>query len=131
MLQGGVPVDRITMSSDGNGAYPVVDADHNTIGPRYLPASTLYTEWRAIVEEGILPLAEALKIITSTPAGVLRLNDRKGRVFEGADADLVVLEKDLSIRQVWARGRLMVDEGQAIVFGNWEKTWGLTAEEAR
>jgi beta-aspartyl-dipeptidase (metallo-type) len=123
MLDHGVPIDRITMSTDGNGAYPVVDADQNPIGPRYLPVETLYTEWLDIAQTTDLLLEDALKIITSNVAKVLRLNHRKGSIKQGLDADLVVLEPDLSIRQVWARGHLMVDDGQPIVFGTWESLY--------
>ena len=123
MLAEGVSIDRITMSTDGNGAFPVVDANHNPIGPRYLPMKTLYTEWRDIVTEARLPLEQALKIVTSNVARVLRLERRKGQIGQGLDADVLVLEKDLTIRQVWARGRLMVDDGKPVVFGTWERLY--------
>jgi beta-aspartyl-dipeptidase (metallo-type) len=129
MLDNGVSIDRITMSTDGNGAFPVVDANQNPIGPRYLPVRTLYTEWRDIAQKSDLPLEETLKIVTSNVATVLRLNHRKGSIRQGLDADFVVLEPDLSIRQVWARGRLMVDDGQPIVFGTWEHLYDRRSED--
>ena len=128
MLDSGVSIDRITMSTDGNGAFPVVDANQNPVGPRYLPVQTLYTEWRDIAQESDLPLEETLKIVTSNVATVLRLDHRKGSIRQGLDADLVILEPDLSIRQVWARGRMMVDDGQPIVFGTWEHLYNQGGE---
>jgi beta-aspartyl-dipeptidase (metallo-type) len=39
----------------------------------------------------------------------------------GYDADIVVLDKDLQIRHVFAKGRCMVKERQALVKGTFEK----------
>jgi beta-aspartyl-dipeptidase (metallo-type) len=128
MLDAGVSVDRVTMSTDGNGAFPVVDANHNPIGPRYLPLQTLYTEWRDIVSRTRLPIEHALTILTSNVARVLRLERRKGQIRQGLDADVLVLEKDLALQQVWARGRLMVDEGKPVVLGTWERLYSNGSE---
>jgi beta-aspartyl-dipeptidase (metallo-type) len=51
---------------------------------------------------------------------VLRL-DRKGTLQVGADADLVVLERDGRIRDVMARGRWHVAGGRAVIRGTFEE----------
>ena len=56
------------------------------------------------VEAGVLPLADALRLVTTTPARELAL-DRKGRIEPGCDADLVVFDDRLSVRCVFARGK--------------------------
>jgi hypothetical protein len=43
------------------------------------------------------PLSEAIRTVTENPARVLGLDKRKGRVSLGYDADLVILENDLSV----------------------------------
>jgi len=45
-----------------------------------------------------LPLADALAMATTVPARVLGLDDRKGRIEPGHDADLVVLDAELRPR---------------------------------
>jgi N-acetylglucosamine-6-phosphate deacetylase len=52
-----------------------------------------------------LPLADALRMATSTPARLLRLDDRIGRLAPGLRADLVHLSDDLSLAGVWIDGR--------------------------
>ena len=59
--------------------------------------------------------------MTSNVARALKLWPRKGHIAVGADADFVVLNGDLSINQVWAKGRLMVAEGKPVVFGTFEE----------
>jgi beta-aspartyl-dipeptidase (metallo-type) len=49
------------------------------------------------------------------------LADRKGGLFVGADADLLVLDPELAIDTVIARGRVMVRDGKAVVKGTFEE----------
>ena len=50
------------------------------------------------------PLADALKMATSTPARLLRVADRHGVLKPGARADLVHLGDNLALRGVWFGG---------------------------
>jgi N-acetylglucosamine-6-phosphate deacetylase len=51
-----------------------------------------------------IELADALKMATSTPARLLRVDHRLGRLKPGFAADLVHLADDLSVRGVWIGG---------------------------
>lgn len=115
-----VPPDRITMSSDGNGSLPVFNEKGELTGLMAASPRSLYQAVRNIVEAGILPLEAAIKFVTVNPAKSLKLR-RKGRVSKGYDADIVVLDKNLNIRHVFAKGRCMVREQQAVVKGVFEK----------
>lgn len=42
-------------------------------------------------------------------------------VANNSDADILVLDKDLQLQHVWARGTHMVENGKPIVFGTFEK----------
>jgi len=72
------------------------------------------------VEGKVLPLPDALALITSNPADRLGISGRKGSIREGADADLLILDEELRIEQVFAKGRLMIDDGRAVVKENFE-----------
>ena len=52
-----------------------------------------------------LPLADALTMATLTPARLLGLDDRIGRIAPGRRADLVHLTDALDVAEVWVRGR--------------------------
>src|SRR5271157_2851515 len=52
-----------------------------------------------------LPLADALTMATLTPARLLGLDDRIGRIAPGRLADLVHLTDALAVAEVWVRGR--------------------------
>lgn len=78
----------------------------------------LDTGLRTLVREVGLDLAEALKVATVTPAAAIGLQ-RKGRLAPGFDADIIVLDENLSV--TWS----MV-EGQVV----WEGR-GVAAESQR
>ncbi len=61
---------------------------------------------RAVALVGI-PLAEALRMATHTPAKAIGVMDR-GRIVAGCHADLVALDTTLAVRAVW-RGGLRMD----------------------
>ncbi len=51
-----------------------------------------------------VPLADALMMATLTPARLLRVDDRIGRLKPGHRADLVHLTDDLEVAEVWTGG---------------------------
>ena len=116
----GIDLTRVTFSSDGNGTLCRFDEEGELVGYDVGMVSTLIETFRAIVASGTLPLTEALRLFTSNPADILGLSG-KGRIGEGLDADILILDGDLNVDKVFARGRLMVDEGRAVVKGTFER----------
>lgn len=105
LLALGVPVAQITMSSDCNGSLPVFDAQGHYAGMRVAGNTTLLGDWQRIVAEGVLPLAQALGLISTHVARVLGLDDRKGRLAVGFDADIALLDADLQPQHTFVAGR--------------------------
>lgn len=120
-LEQGVAIDRITMSSDGNGSMPLFDEKGGIQRLLVAELDSLYTEFKSLILEEKVNLSDALKVITQNPAQSLKLYPRKGSLQVGGDADIVVLDQDLNIEYVFARGQCMVKQGQAVVKGNFEK----------
>jgi len=116
----GIDLTRVTFSSDGNGTQCRFNEEGELVGYGIGMVSTLIETFRAIVASGTLPLTEALRLFTSNPADILGLSG-KGRIEEGLDADILILDGDLNVDKVFARGRLMVDEGRAVVKGTFER----------
>ncbi|OGO80832.1 MAG: beta-aspartyl-peptidase [Chromatiales bacterium RIFOXYA1_FULL_46_5] len=120
-LQSGVPAMNLTLSSDGNASLPIYNAQGELTGLEVGKVQSLYQAARQAVLEYQVPLTEAVTAITAAPAAVLGLK-HKGRIAAGLDADLVLLHKsDLTIRDVYAKGRQLVKNGQAIVKGTFEQ----------
>lgn len=64
---------------------------------------TLDRALRNIVALGI-PLADAVRMLTTNPAKLLGVEFKKGALRTGADADIVLLDQNLQITNVWTRG---------------------------
>lgn len=115
-------VERITMSSDSNGSMPKWDAKReHIIGMGVGKMTNLYRTVRRMVTEEGIALETALPFITSNVAKALALYPRKGAVQAGSDADLVLLDQDLNINGVIARGRCMMLDGEVLVKGTFEE----------
>ncbi len=121
MLKAGVPIENITFSSDGQGSLSLYDKEGNYIGCDIGKPATLFAEVKdAIMEEGI-PLEEAIKVITSNPADILKL-PHKGYLRKDYDADLVIMDKNkLEVETVIAKGVVMVEGKEVLVKGFFEK----------
>lgn len=52
----------------------------------------------------------AVKMVTENPAKVLGLTDRKGSIAVGKDADLVLLDEDLSVQATIVSGRIVFEK---------------------
>lgn len=119
LLSKGVPAKRISMSTDGGGVYPHLSGSHGNSSMARWETSALHYEFKCVVEAGV-DLADALQFVSANPARHLRLYPQKGAIAVGSDADIVVLNDDLSIDKVFALGKLMVDGGAAVIKGTFE-----------
>ena len=113
-----LPPERLTISSDGGGCLPVFDAEGTPTGMEVARPQSLADALTELLASGTSP-AEVLPAFTSNPAGLLRLA-RKGRIATGADADLVVLDREHRVLDVMARGRWHVRDGRAVMRGTFE-----------
>lgn len=120
-LEAGVNIENITMSSDGNGSMPIFDEAGNNIGVGVASQISILNEFRDMVQKENIAITDAIKIITSNIAKFTKLYPRKGCLANNSDADILVLDKDLQLQHVWARGTHMVKNGKPIVFGTFEK----------
>jgi len=68
----------------------------DSLATDYFPAAMLHAVWK-IVRDGILPLHEAVRLITANPADAARLYDR-GRLQPGYAADIVLVEGGVTPR---------------------------------
>ena len=114
----GVPTDRITMSSDGQGSWSNYDEEGHLLEIGVSSVESLHKELITLVADGV-ELPEALSYMTSNVAASLEL-PQKGHLREGADADLLLMQPDLSLDTVIAMGRTMMQDGKLQVWGTYE-----------
>lgn len=118
-MENGVPAENITMSSDGNGSMPLFDQKGEIEGLLVADTHTLYEGFADLA--GGMGLERAVRIVTANVAKRLKIYPQKGNIGPGSDADILVLNDRIEIEKVFAGGKLMVDCGQAVVKGTFEK----------
>jgi beta-aspartyl-dipeptidase (metallo-type) len=120
LVESGVPIEHITMSSDGCGSLPSFNerGDIERLEMGY-PLS-IFTELTDLVLQDKMPLEQAVKVVTSNIADILKLR-QKGRIQENKDADLVLIDTDFKIQHVAAMGKLLVKDGVMLKKGTYEK----------
>ena len=119
-LENGVDIRNVTMSSDANGSMAVYDAEGRFVGLCVTTVETMHKEFRDLARTKDMPLETALRPVTSSPAAAIGMYPAKGCVREGSDADLIIMDKDLSILKVFAMGKLAADGGEALLKGAFE-----------
>ena len=104
-VEAGVPLERITLSSDGRGGIRHVDpvTGEETYGTG--PVDSNLNEIRNIVRDGVLPFEDALKLLTSNVAREYAFT-AKGHVAPKFDADLLFWGDGLELDKVMAKGKV-------------------------
>lgn len=116
-LESGVPADRITISSDGNGSVPRFNAQGNVEGLTAAPVEGNIRLLPRLIDAGVSP-AQAIAMFTANVAASLGITG--GRLLADERADICVLNDDLSLAHLFAGGKMMVRDGECLVTGNFE-----------
>ena len=76
-----------------------------------LAGSTLHINegLRILIEEALVPVDTAINACTKNPAACLSVDDRKGSLKVGMDADIVVIDRDYKVLQTYCMGEKMLD----------------------
>ena len=85
--------------------YP--DGSAHLTATKGLAGSTLQVNrgLQVVVEKAGVPFEYAINSCTLNPARALGMDDRKGKICTGYDADIVVLNNDYDVVQTYARGK--------------------------
>jgi beta-aspartyl-dipeptidase (metallo-type) len=118
-IEKGIPIERLTISSDSNGSMPTFDEHGHLVKMGVGDIRNLYNAWKSLVHADI-SLEDALQLVTSNPAKRMGVFTRKGSLEIGKDADLLLLDEHLNIDAVIAKGRIMAHDGQILVKGTFE-----------
>lgn len=65
---------------------------------------------RTAVQKANIPLIDAVYMASHTPARIMGIQDTKGSIAEGRDADILFLDEDLHLHFVMHRGRVVRGE---------------------
>ncbi len=67
---------------------------------------------RTMISMGGVPLAEAVKMMSATPARILELSGKKGELVAGKDADIIIFDDNINIVMTMVQGRIVYEAKQ-------------------
>lgn len=114
-----IPLKQITMSSDANGSFPIWSEDLKIIGMGVGKMKTLFDTVRKMIQEENVSMSTAISIITKNIADAMQFSD-KGTLEKEKDADIVLLDENLEIIDVFAKGNDMVRNKEVVVKGYYQ-----------
>lgn len=67
---------------------------------------------KVLVEQVNLPLEDVVRLATINPAKFIKIDDRKGSLVEGKDADVVIFDRDLNVLSTIVEGRIVYESSK-------------------
>jgi N-acetylglucosamine-6-phosphate deacetylase len=58
-----------------------------------------------MLEMAEVPLIECIRMISETPARIMNIQDRKGSIAPGKDADIVIFNDQIEVQQTFVMGK--------------------------
>ena len=79
-------------------------ADHSSLAGSLATMDVLI---QTMVKKAAIPLADAVRMASETPAKLIGIESHKGTLQKGKDADIVILDKDINVRCVFSQGKIV------------------------
>jgi len=112
MRAAGMPEGVYTLGSSIDGQKVIVEEGVAKLMDKSAFAGSVATANRLVktmVTLADVPLREAVKMMTLTPAKIIKIDDRKGSLVIGKDADIVIFDKDINILKVIINGEIQYE----------------------
>jgi len=99
-----------------NGMRVIVEDDVAKLPDRSSFAGSVATADRLIrtmINVANLPLPDAIRMITNTPAVIIGVDDKKGSLAPGKDADVVIFDDDITIQTTIIKGKVVYNRNES------------------
>ncbi len=103
-------LEKVTLSSDGNGSWSNYDKDGNLLEIGASPCDSVYKKIIELVKNKIFDLEEALSFGTYNVAKALKLENKKGTIKEEYFADILIIDENYEINTVIANGNILMKD---------------------
>jgi len=110
MRAAGMPPGESVLGSLHNGLKVIVEDGVAKLPDRTSFAGSVATAdrlVRTITTMADIPLTDAVRMMTSTPARILGVNETKGSLAAGKDADIVIFDPDIRIETTIIKGSVV------------------------
>lgn len=104
----GQDVKESVIGSLENGQRIIIEDDVAKLPDRSAFAGSVATDDRLIrvmTQQANVPLQDAVRMMTLTPAEIIGLGNKKGSIEAGKDADLIVFDEEINVSGVMVEGK--------------------------
>lgn len=114
-------IDRISLISDAMAAAACLRPEHLRLDPRMIVedgvckladrsalTGSIASGIRLIqvmAEKAEIPVADCVRMAATNPARLMGIDDRKGSIERGKDADLILFDENFRLQSVWIGGK--------------------------
>lgn len=109
MRGAGMPNGKSILGSIKNGQEVIIEEGVAKLLDKSAFAGSVATADRLVrtmINIAEVPLLDAIKMMTSTPAKILKIDKQKGIIEIGKDADLVIFDNDINITHTIIKGNV-------------------------
>ncbi|MDR3695994.1 N-acetylglucosamine-6-phosphate deacetylase [Mucilaginibacter sp.] len=110
MRAAGMPEGESILGSLKNGLKVIVEDGVAKLPDRSAFAGSVATTnklvYNMITMAGV-PLLEAVEMATATPAKIMKIENKKGTLAAGMDADIIIFDEDINIEMTIVKGRVV------------------------
>lgn len=110
MRAAGMPPGESILGSKHNGLKVIVEDGVAKLPDRESFAGSVATCDRLVrnmINMADVPLLEAVKMASQTPANILGMGSSKGSLIKGKDADIIIFDKDIQVSTTIVGGRII------------------------
>ncbi|WP_343532571.1 N-acetylglucosamine-6-phosphate deacetylase [Pedobacter sp.] len=110
MRGAGMPEGKSILGSLKDGLEVIIEDGVAKLPDRTAFAGSVATADRLVrnmVQLAEVPLLDAVKMASATPAKILNIQDRKGELVKGKDADIVIFDEDINIQTTIVKGNVV------------------------
>jgi N-acetylglucosamine-6-phosphate deacetylase len=110
MRAAGMPPGESILGSLKDGTKVIVEDNVAKMPDRTSFAGSVATFDRLVrnmIRLAEVPLIEAIRMASETPARIMKINDKKGALERGKDADIVIFDKDINIDTTIVNGEIV------------------------
>ncbi|QDK83836.1 N-acetylglucosamine-6-phosphate deacetylase [Spirosoma sp. KCTC 42546] len=110
MRAAGMPEGESTLGSLKNGLKVIVEDGVAKLPDRTAFAGSVATMNRLVrnmVQLADVPLLEAVRMASTTPARIMGVDHRKGSLAKGKDADIVLFDQDFTVGMTMVQGKII------------------------
>ncbi len=112
MRAAGMPEGESILGSVHNGLKVIIEdgvaklPDRSSFAGSVATADSLV---RNMINMASVPLIDAVKMMTATPARILEISNKKGALVKGKDADIVLFDDNINIETTIIEGRIVYE----------------------